>query len=59
MSIENNKVCCNCRHNIRQRDKKYNIVINRCEILNEYMSYMEVMECWCKHWAKEKEEEKK
>ena len=50
----NPRCCCNCRHNIR-------IVGHRrikchCEVTNKNMGYVQVMEGWCKHWAKEKEE---
>lgn len=55
MSVENGKVCCNCRHNIRKQDEKYDMIICRCEIHNHYMSYAQVMEGWCRRWAKEKE----
>lgn len=53
------RVCCNCRHNIREKDKKYKVIICRCEVKNIYLSYATVMEGWCKHWAKEKQEVKK
>ena len=56
MSAETGKVCCNCRHCIMERDKKYNITICRCEIHNYHMSYAQVMEGWCRRWAKEREE---
>ena len=57
MSAENGKVCCNCRHCNRVKDEKYNVTICRCNIYNRYMSYAQVMEGWCKHWAEEKEDE--
>ena len=57
MSVENGKVCCNCRHNNRERDKKYGITICICEVCNKYMSYTQVMDGWCRHWAKEKSQE--
>lgn len=57
MSVENGKVCCNCRHNIRARDEKYDMIICRCEIHDCYMSYVQVMEEWCRRWSKEKERE--
>lgn len=57
MSAENGKVCCSCRHCIRSWDKKYDITICQCEINKIYLSYAEVMNGWCKHWAKEKEGE--
>ena len=51
MSVENEKVCCNCRHNIRVEDDKYGVRC-LCEVENKYMGYIQVMECWCRHWAK-------
>ena len=57
MSAENNKVCCNCRHCIRSRDEKYDIIICRCEINKIYLGYEDVMGGWCRHWAKEREDE--
>ena len=57
MSAENGKVCCNCRHCIRSRDEKYNIVVCRCEVFDRYLSYAEVMASCCERWAKVKEEE--
>lgn len=57
MSAENGKVCCNCRHCIRSWDKKYDITVCQCEINKIHLSYAEVMNGWCKRWAKEKEGE--
>jgi hypothetical protein len=57
MSVKNGKVCCNCRHCIRNQDKKYNIVACRCEVFDEYLGNAEVMMRYCKRWAKEKEDE--
>ena len=54
MSVENGKVCCNCRHNIRKRDEKYGIV-SYCEIKDYNLGYIQVMEGWCRHWVKERE----
>ena len=54
MSAENGKVCCNCRHCIRSRDKKYDIIVCRCEINKIYLSYAEVRSGWCRHWAKDR-----
>lgn len=54
MSVENGRVCCNCRHNIRSNDEKYNIIICRCKVHNRYLSYASVMEGWCRHWSKER-----
>ena len=55
MSVENGKVCCNCRHCIRSEDQKYDITVCQCEISKIYLSYAEVMDGWCRHWAKEQE----
>lgn len=55
MSADNGKVCCNCRHNIREYNKEYDMIQCRCEVSNERMGYMQVMEGWCKHWSKEDE----
>ena len=57
MSAENGKVCCNCRHCIRIEDKKYNTVYCQCDIYDRYLSYAEVMDGWCRRWAKEQEDE--
>lgn len=57
MSVENNKVCCNCRHNIRSEDQD-GVIICTCEITGKRMGYVWVMEGWCRHWSKEKEVKK-
>ena len=51
------RVCCNCRHLIREKDKKYKIIMCHCEVNGEWLSYMRVMDGWCKHWAKKRSEE--
>ena len=56
MSVENGKVCCNCRHCIRERDEKTLYTRCQCIVDSHYLSYMTVMEGWCRHWAREKEE---
>ena len=56
MSAENNQVCCNCRHCIRSRDEKYDIVVCRCEKNKIYLSYADVMAWWCKAWKKKEDE---
>lgn len=53
MSVENGKVCCNCRHCIRKCDFD-NAFRCWCEIDDEYLSYNTVMTGWCRHWAKER-----
>ena len=55
MSVENGKVCCNCRHCIREEDETHHIHC-RCEVENRYLSYMTVMDWWCRHWSKERKE---
>ena len=57
MSESNGKVCCNCWHNIRDKDEKYDIIVCRCSIEGRYLSYAEVMTGWCRHWSKDKETE--
>ena len=52
MSEQNGKVCCNCRHNIRRDEDGHFRCF--CDIDQMYLSYAEVMEGWCRHWAKEK-----
>lgn len=49
MSMENGKVCCNCRHNIRTGETE-NIKCN-CEIDNHYIGYLECFDGWCRRWA--------
>lgn len=56
MSVETGKVCCNCRHDIRQYLEDGH-VHNYCDVEHKYMGYVEVMEGWCRHWAKEIGEE--
>ena len=53
MSTENGKICCNC---IRERDEKTLYTRCQCVVDNHYISYVDMMEGWCRHWAKEKEE---
>jgi len=50
----NEKVCCNCRHNIRKKDKDGRIECE-CDIDNSYIGYVQCMNYKCRHWAKEKE----
>ena len=54
MSVENGKVCCNCRHNKRVENDNRDEC--RCEIDDHYIGYIECFEGWCRHWAKEKKE---
>lgn len=55
MSAENGKVCCNCRHDIRTKDKSGDIK-NTCDIDGSYIGYVRCMTGWCRHWAKESED---
>ena len=52
MSVENEKVCCNCKHKRNKGDDK---IYCWCNFTGRYLSYAEVMTGWCRHWAKEKE----
>ena len=54
MSAENGKVCCNCRHCIRERNEKTLYTICHCEVSGMYLGYASVMVGWCRHWAREK-----
>lgn len=52
MSVENGKVCCNCRHNIGKPKQTY--IEYYCEIDNHYIWYTECITGWCRHWSKDK-----
>jgi len=54
MSAENGKVCCNCRHCKRTENEDADITWCHCDIDGRYLSYYEVMETSCRHWAKDK-----
>lgn len=55
MSVENGKVCCNCRHNIRYWDEG-GMCYCKCVVNDKYMSYIQVMTGWCRHWSRDKVE---
>lgn len=57
MSVENGKVCCNCRHCKRIIKEHGKRIECRCDRDNAYLTYMNVMSYWCRHWAKERETE--
>jgi hypothetical protein len=54
MSVENGKVCCNCRHNIRTGEVPE--IECHCDIDGSYIGYVRCMEGWCRHWSKENKE---
>lgn len=54
MSEANGKVCCNCRHNKRYQDKS-GMIQCVCEVSEKRLGYVQVMDGWCRHWAKDKE----
>ena len=54
MSVENNKVCCNCRHNIRTGEIGKRVC--HCDIDGHYIGYIECMTGWCRHWSRERED---
>lgn len=56
MSAENNKVCCNCGHCIRDKDKDGFVIRCFCEIDNTILGYIQVMTGRCRRWAKKKED---
>lgn len=53
MSVENGKVCCNCRHCKRIKKEHGTVIECRCDIDNAYLTYATVLEHWCRHWSKE------
>jgi hypothetical protein len=55
MSAENGKVCCNCRHCIRERDEKTLYTYCHCEVDGGFLPYVDVMGFWCRKWAKKKD----
>ena len=60
MSVENGKVCCNCRHCVRRTERvstRTTVTLCFCDIDEHYIGYVECMEYWCKHWAKDKAKE--
>lgn len=52
MSVENSKVCFNCRNCIRERDDETLYTRCYCVVDNNYLSYTDVMTWWYRHWAK-------
>lgn len=56
MSAENGKVCYNCRHCIRDKDKDGFVRRCFCEIDNTQLGYIQVMASCCRRWAKKKED---
>ena len=56
MSVENGKVCANCRHCYR-KNGKYGVMRTFCDIDDHYIGYVEFFEYWCRHWSKERGEE--
>ena len=54
-STNEDKVCCNCRHNIRMRNNDGAFLRTVCEMDGHYIDYIECMTMRCRHWAKEKE----
>lgn len=51
MSVDNGKVCCNCRHCIRIKEIPNGWVWCRCNQHNMFLPYIKVMTGWCRHWA--------
>lgn len=56
MSVENGKVCCNCRHCKRIHKEHGKRIECHCDWDNAYLTYTNVLSYWCRHWAKEREE---
>lgn len=57
MSVENGKVCCNCRHCKRIAKEQGKRIECRCDIDNAYLTYTNVLAYWCRRWAKERDED--
>ena len=55
MSEANGKVCCNCRHNKRYQNES-GMIQCECEVSGKRLGYVQVMDGWCRHWAKDKAE---
>jgi len=55
MSVENGKVCCNCKYRRDRGDD--NKIYCWCNFTGRYLSYAELMTGWCRHWSKDKEVE--
>lgn len=49
--MSKNRVCCNCRHNIRTNSLEYAMASCHCEIDGHYIGYVACFEDWCRHWA--------
>ena len=54
MSVENGKVCCNCRHCKRIKNE-WDATDCYCEVDGNRLCIYDVLEGWCRHWAKDKE----
>lgn len=53
MSVDNGKVCCNCKHCIRSRDEKYDMIVCHCDVHKMYLSYAQVLGSVCSEWGRE------
>ena len=53
MSVENGKVCCNCRHCISSGEE-INIECH-CDIDGSWLSYVTAMTHCCRHWSRDKD----
>ena len=53
MSVDTSKVCCNCKHCIRSRDEKYDMIVCYCDVHKMYLSYAQVLGSVCGDWEKE------
>ena len=51
--MSRNRCCCNCRHNIRCKEKPKSNITCYCDIDDHYIGYIECFEGWCKHWSKD------
>lgn len=44
------KCCCNCEHDIREKDAKGMVIRNTCEIDGHYIGYLACFGLRCDHW---------
>ena len=50
--MSEDKVCCNCKHNIRTGEVPH--IQCHCDIDNHYIGYVDCMTYRCKRWVRTK-----
>lgn len=56
MSILDDKVCRNCKHNIATKDRWGN-EYNHCDVNGLHIGYGDIVSHWCEHWSEDKTKE--